>query len=109
MSVQAVGFRAYTEAMANFAKAERATRMQPSTQPQADRSGFGETLQNSLGKVNDLQTEKGKMITSFAAGENQNVHELMISLQKASLAVNLTSAVRNKVMEAYKELSRMQF
>ncbi len=33
----------------------------------------------------------------------------MITLQKAGLAVNMTSAVRNKVLEAYKELSRIQF
>jgi flagellar hook-basal body complex protein FliE len=62
-----------------------------------------------LQKVNDLQTEKTSAVESFASGENQNVHELMISLQKAGLAMNLTSAVRNKVMEAYRELSKMQF
>ena len=109
MSIQAVGFKAYTEAVANFAKAERAAQPQSVAQPQPDRASFGEALQSSLGKVNDLQIDKSKMITSFASGENQNVHELMISLQKASLAVNLTSAVRNKMMEAYKELSRIQF
>ncbi len=49
------------------------------------------------------------MITSFASGETQNVHELMISMQKASVAMNLTSAVRNKVIEAYKEMSKLQF
>ncbi|MFW5734480.1 MAG: flagellar hook-basal body complex protein FliE, partial [Oceanidesulfovibrio sp.] len=42
-------------------------------------------------------------------GEKQNVHELMISLQKASVAMSLTSAVRGKVMEAYKEIMRTQF
>ena len=62
-----------------------------------------------MNAVNDLQTKKNQMITSFAAGETQNVHELMISMQKASLAVNLTSAVRNKVLEAYRELSKLQF
>jgi len=56
-----------------------------------------------------MQGEKSKMITSFASGETQNVHELMITLQKAGLAVSMTSAVRNKVMEAYRELSRIQF
>ena len=56
-----------------------------------------------------MQQEKNQMIQSFASGENQNVHELMISMQKAGLAMNLTAAVRNKVMEAYRELSRMQF
>ena len=49
------------------------------------------------------------MIQSFASGETQNVHELMITMQKAGLAVNLTAAVRNKVLEAYRELSKLQF
>jgi flagellar hook-basal body complex protein FliE len=62
-----------------------------------------------LEKVNNLQTERSNMVTSFASGETQNVHELMISMQKAGLAMNMTAAVRNKVMEAYKELTRMQF
>lgn len=39
----------------------------------------------------------------------QNVHELMITMQKSSLAMKMTSAVRGKVLEAYKELSKMQF
>ena len=45
----------------------------------------------------------------FASGRNQNVHELMITMQKSSLAMKLTTAVRGKVLEAYKELSKMQF
>ena len=59
--------------------------------------------------VNDMQSQKSAMIQSFASGETQNVHELMITMQKAGLAVNLTAAVRNKVLEAYRELSKLQF
>lgn len=70
---------------------------------------FSETVTESLAKVNDLQAKKTAMIEEFASGRSQNVHELMISLQKAGVAMRMTSAVRNKVMEAYKELSRMQF
>lgn len=72
-------------------------------------NSFEQTVTDSLKKVNQLQAEKSTMITEFAAGERQNVHELMISLQKAGLAMRMTSAVRNKVMEAYKELSRVSF
>jgi flagellar hook-basal body complex protein FliE len=72
-------------------------------------ASFTEQLQESLAKVNDLQQQKNAMISSFAAGENQNVHELMISLQKAGMAMSLTSAVRNKVLEAYRELMKMPF
>ncbi len=70
-------------------------------------SQFTSALQDTLSHVNDLQVEKETMIEAFASGERQNVHELMISLQKAQVAMQMTSAVRNKVMEAYKEVMRM--
>ncbi len=81
----------------------------------ADKNGdigaktLSETVASSLGRVNELQQEKSDMVNAFAAGEKQNVHELMISLQKAGMAVSLTSAVRNKILESYKELSKMHF
>jgi flagellar hook-basal body complex protein FliE len=70
---------------------------------------FAETIEDSLAKVNEMQAEKSRMIQDFATGKTQNVHELMITLQKAGLAMDMTSAVRNKVMQAYQELMRMQF
>ncbi len=70
---------------------------------------FSDTLKKSLTKVNSMQAEKNQMITAFAAGENQNVHELMIAMQKAGLAMQMTTAVRGKVMEAYKELMHTPF
>ena len=62
---------------------------------------FGETFENSLAKVHELQNEKTQAVESVASGEPQNMHELMITLQKAGPAMSLTSAVRNKVLEAY--------
>jgi flagellar hook-basal body complex protein FliE len=110
MSIQAVsGLRAYTSALANFNKAEQAAKAQTLKKDTAPGSAFTDVLKDSLGTVNDLQKQKNAMIESFASGETQNVHELMISLQRAGLAVSMTSAVRNKVMEAYRELSRIQF
>jgi flagellar hook-basal body complex protein FliE len=70
---------------------------------------FGKMLGDSLKNVSDLQNEKTDMVKSFATGEKENVHELMITLQKASIAMSMTSAVRNKVMEAYKELMHTTF
>lgn len=77
--------------------------------PLGNDSSFTGTVKNSLNRVNELQSAKSAAIEDFAAGRTQNVHELMITLQKAGLAMSLTSAVRSKVMEAYKELSHMQF
>jgi flagellar hook-basal body complex protein FliE len=109
MSIQSVGIKAYSNALQNFAKAESKIKNSalPVNAPKVN--DFTDVLRDSLEKVNALQVERGNMITSFASGENQNVHELMISLQKAGLAMNMTAAVRNKVLEAYKELTRMQF
>lgn len=70
---------------------------------------FASTIEDSMAKINDMQLEKGHMIEDFASGKTQNVHELMISLQKAGLAMDMTSAVRNKVLSAYQELMRIQF
>ena len=109
MSIQAVGLRAYANALQNFNKAEKKMQDAGIGTPTPQENEFSKVLKDSLGKVNDLQRERSTMVTSFASGETQNVHELMIAMQKASLAMNMTAAVRNKVMEAYKELSRMQF
>jgi flagellar hook-basal body complex protein FliE len=60
-----------------------------------------------LKSVNDRKLETNEMIKSFASGKTQNVHELMISMQKASVAMSMTTAVRSKVMAAYKEVMSM--
>ncbi len=112
MAIQSIGLKAYNNVLNNFVKAEQNFKNQSPNQLKAkpaEPTSFANTLNDSLQKVNDLQKEKSSMIQSFASGENQNVHELMISLQKAGLAMKLTSAVRNKVIEAYKELSKLQF
>lgn len=72
-------------------------------------NSFTSTIKNSLNQVNELETAKAQAITDFASGRNQNVHELMITMQKSSMAMKLTSAVRGKILEAYKEIARMQF
>jgi flagellar hook-basal body complex protein FliE len=111
MSIQAVGLKAYTDVLHGFTQKEKAVRQAVQTPPKAERieRTFADTFESSLQQVNALGMAKTSAVQAFASGENQNVHELMISLQKASLAMSLTSAVRNKVLEAYRELSKMQF
>ncbi|WP_428563968.1 MAG: flagellar hook-basal body complex protein FliE [Solidesulfovibrio sp. DCME] len=77
--------------------------------PAAPSEGFGSKLMDSLKTVNDMQNQKADMVQSFASGQTENVHELMINLQKAGLAMQMTTTVRGKVLEAYKELVKMQF
>lgn len=109
MSYQNAAMKAYADAQFNFNKAEKAALSQAIKSSPQPVSSFAETFNDSLNKVNNMQQEKNTMIQAFASGEQQNVHELMIALQKAGLAVNMTSAVRNKLMEAYRELTKIQF
>ena len=72
-----------------------------------DGPSFAENLAESLDKVNNLQKEADKAIEDFATGET-NIHETMIAVNKADLAFRLTMQVRNKIVEAYQEVMRMQ-
>ena len=107
MAIRNIAMQAYQQALA--AQKTGAAVRKAETLGQQKAQAFTETIGKSLKQVNDMQEEKHAMIESFAAGETQNVHELMISLQKAGLAMKMTSAVRGKVMDAYKELSRISF
>jgi len=69
---------------------------------------FADTLSESLQKVNDLQKQADTAIEDFAAGKTGNIHETMIAVGKADLAFRLTMQVRNKIVEAYQEVMRMQ-
>ncbi|WP_457570944.1 flagellar hook-basal body complex protein FliE [Desulfovulcanus sp.] len=106
MAIPPLALKAYSNAIQAGKKIDV---QKSSNKDQKVYNSFTDTLKESLKKVNDLEEQKNEMIKSFASGENQNVHELMITLQKAGLAMQMTAAVRNKVMEAYKELMRMPF
>lgn len=108
MAIRNVAMQAYTNAL-NTQKAAQQKISSQMTSSQMPRESFSDTVRNSVSKVNDMEENKYKMITEFASGENENVHELMITLQKASLAMQMTSAVRSKVMTAYQEVMKMPF
>lgn len=108
MAIKNLAMQAYTNAL-NTQKAARKKMDSQMAIQKAKPETFEKTVKDSIGKVNDLETNKYKMIKEFASGENQNVHELMITLQKAGLAMQMTSAVRSKVMTAYQEIMRMPF
>ncbi|MCE5198754.1 MAG: flagellar hook-basal body complex protein FliE [Armatimonadota bacterium] len=69
---------------------------------------FKEALKKGVGEVNKLQSESDEMSMKLASGELEDVHKAMIAMQKAKLAFEFTTQVRNKVVEAYQEIMRMQ-
>ncbi len=106
MAISPLALKAYTSALntARDLDQDKSGRSQ-----EAGAQGFTETLGKSLRQVNNLSLQKASMIEDIATGKSENVHELMITLQKSGIAMSMTTAVRNKVLEAYRELMRMPF
>ena len=69
---------------------------------------FKQFLQDALSEVNELQLDAADASRKFAAGELENLHELMIALEEAKIAMQFTIEVRNRVIDAYQDLIRMQ-
>jgi flagellar hook-basal body complex protein FliE len=69
---------------------------------------FGEVLRTSLAEVNRLQAQADEEIRALATGEGATLHDTMIALEKADLSFRLMMQVRNKIVEAYQEILRMQ-
>jgi flagellar hook-basal body complex protein FliE len=68
---------------------------------------FSKVLDKSIGAVNDLQKNADLAVQQFVAGKI-DIHDVMVEVEKASVAMQLTVQLRNKVLEAYQEVMRMQ-
>ena len=75
---------------------------------EAKGGGFLEALQKSMEEVNVDQLQADNSIKDLVAGKSKNIHETMIQIQKAELSLKTMMQVRNKILEAYKEIIRMQ-
>jgi flagellar hook-basal body complex protein FliE len=70
---------------------------------------FGQMLMDALKEVNTAQNQAGQMQDDFISGRRPvELHDLMISMEKAGTSMQLTTAVRNKVLDAYNEIEKMQ-
>lgn len=69
---------------------------------------FAHLLRGALGQVNHLQQAADGAAQDFAVGEATSIHDTMIALEKADLSMRLMIQVRNKAIEAYQEVMRMQ-
>lgn len=69
---------------------------------------FGQMLMETLNNVNKLQVDADEIATDFVTGEVDDVHKVMIAAEEAKLSLQLMVQVRNKAVEAYEEISRMQ-
>ncbi len=69
---------------------------------------FGEALKNSIAEVNQAQLSADRATEQVAAGDSKNLHEAMIKLEQADISLRLMVQMRNKAVEAYQEIMRMQ-
>jgi flagellar hook-basal body complex protein FliE len=69
---------------------------------------FVATLKDALSKINEAQHQADVSVQSLMTGQSANLHETMIALQKADVSFQLMLQVRNKIVNAYDEIMRMQ-
>jgi flagellar hook-basal body complex protein FliE len=71
-------------------------------------NSFGETLNKAITDVNDLQAEAGKAIDKMVTGEATDLHSVMIAVEKAKTSFELLMEIRNKAIDTYREIMKMQ-
>ena len=80
----------------------------PQTRTVPGDNSFGEVLKDALNNTNDLQIKADQAVNNYVAGTHDNLHEVMIAAEEAKLSLQLLVQVRNKIIEAYQEIARMQ-
>lgn len=81
--------------------------------PEASRTGrssteaFGSALMDAIGEVQGSEAEASRMIQKFSSGEEIDLHEVLLAVNKAELTFKAMMQVRNKLLDAYRDIIRM--
>ena len=78
------------------------------TQDAPETKSFGDMLKDALKETNRLQLESDSWNAKLAAGQVEDVSQVVVAGQKAELALQLTLQLRNRAVSAYQEIARMQ-
>ncbi len=83
---------------------------QPAATPAAaaPKTDFRDSLLQAIRQVNEFQLQADEMAQALAAGQAAEMHQVMLAAEKANLSLQFTLQVRNKIIEAYQEIMRMQ-
>jgi len=87
---------------------ERAGAGWPQVAQRAGRTGFGDALKTAIEQVGALEVEADSAVPALLAQEATDIHTAVIASEKATLGLQLAISVRNKILEAYLEIMRMQ-
>ena len=82
--------------------------LKPNNKTEGENKGFAQVLNDAVKDVNNMQVEADKTMESFVLGETDELHQVMIASEEAKLSLQYMVQLRNKVVEAYQEISRMQ-
>lgn len=98
------------QAITNLASTGSAALIRPaSATPGKDATPFSALLTDAVGQVDSLQQQAETAVTGLMTGTGVDVHTAMIATEKASMAFELSLAVRNKAVQAYQQVMSMQF
>lgn len=86
----------------------KAGRELPGTDPAPEAGKFGHMLQSAFNNVNEMQLKGDEAVRQMVSGENTDIHNTMITLQKAEVSFELMMQVRNKIVAAYEQIRTMQ-
>ncbi len=74
----------------------------------APQANFANQLQNAMQEVQGLQVQRDEMVDDMVTGKSTEVHDVMIAAKESQLAFELLMEIRNKLLESYQELMRLQ-
>lgn len=69
---------------------------------------FGQLLKDQMNQINALQAGADKAVQTYAVGGDIELHNVVLAVDKADMALQLATQIRNKLIGAYQEISRMQ-
>ena len=86
------------------------TRLTPreETPEQEKTEGFGDMLKAQLDRIQDTQQKADDMSQSLILGETTDLHSVLLAAEEARITLDAALQIRNKVIEAYKEITNMQ-
>ncbi len=73
-----------------------------------EKTDFKEMLMDAIADVSKLEKESDAITEDFIAGKTDSIHSVLIAAEKASISLEMVVEVRNKVLDAYNEIMRMQ-
>ncbi len=76
---------------------------------QGDQGSFGDSLRSAIRSVDQLNQSSDSQVSELLQGDRQDIHNVMIAVEKADITFQLMMQVRNKILNAYQEVSKLQF